>query len=340
MPRRAKRDAVRAPYATKAALALVLAGALTACTGSSDSGDGKDGKPGGSTASPSAAEPGKYSTLPEPCDAVGTGTLRDLLPGAAAAEDDGTAAPSPSADPYEGEPSATYDTDRRVGCRWKNATTLSTRHLNIDFERVVSYDPSVSDDEQAAQLYAKKARKAHIPLAPGDESTDSDSGAGSDSDKDPDASGEPGESGGKTPEGHASPTEESGRGHESDGADEHGKGGTGGSADSDGGTGDKGGKGGGDGESASPGSETPTPDEDLAPRSLDDLADAAYIDDALHTADSGIHRDVTLVFRTANVIATVEYDQWVTDKHRIPDSEELQEKARKLAGHLAEQFGD
>ncbi|UNS98297.1 hypothetical protein MMF93_18935 [Streptomyces tubbatahanensis] len=350
MPRRAKRDAVRASYATKAALALVLAGALTACTGSSDSEDGNDGKPGGSSASPSAAEPGKYSTLPEPCDAVGTGTLRDLLPGAAAAEEDGTAAPSPSADPYEGEPSATYDTDRRVGCGWKNATTLSTRHLNIDFERVVSYDPSVSDDEQAAQLYVKKARKAHIPLAPGDGSTDSgagadsDAGAGSDSDsgKDPDASGEPEKSGGKTPEGHASPTEEPGKGHESDGAggtggaDEHGKGGSG----DDGGKGGSGEDGGEDGASDSPGSDTPTPDEDLAPRSLDDLADAAYIDDELHTADSGIHRDVTLVFRTANVIATVEYDQWVTDKHRIPDSEELQEKARKLAGHLAEQFED
>ncbi|MEU5833114.1 hypothetical protein ABZ820_05405 [Streptomyces diacarni] len=341
MPRRAKRDAVRASYATKAALALVLAGALTACTGSSDTEDGNDGKPGGSSASPSAAEPGKYSTLPEPCDAVGTGTLRDLLPGAAAAEDEGTAAPSPSADPYEGEPSATYDTDRRVGCRWKNATTLSTRHLNIDFERVVSYDPSVSDDEQAAQLYVKKARKAHIPLAPGDDSTDSGPGADSDSDsgKDPGASGEPDKSGGKTPEGHASPTEESGKGHESDGAagtDEHGKGGKSGKS----GSGDDGGEDGEGGASDSPGSDTPTPDEDLAPRSLDDLADAAYLDDELHTADSGIHRDVTLVFRTANVIATVEYDQWVTDKHRIPDSEELQEKARKLAGHLAEQFED
>ncbi|NGO73689.1 hypothetical protein G5C65_36270, partial [Streptomyces sp. SB3404] len=78
--------------------------------------------------------------------------------------------------------------------------------------------------------------------------------------------------------------------------------------------------------------------EDLSPRSLDGIGDTAYINDKLDTEDSGVHRDITLVFRTANVIAVVEYDQWVTDKRRIPDSAELQDKARKLAEHLAGEF--
>ncbi|MEU2724516.1 hypothetical protein ACFW4X_27020 [Streptomyces smyrnaeus] len=298
MPRRAKRYATRgtfASYATSAALALTLAGALTACTGSSGPDDGGDGKQGSSSASPSAAAPGKYDTLPEPCGTVTVSQLREMLPGAAAAEEEGTPAPSDSASPYEGEASVTYDTDRRVGCRWKSATTLSTRHLAVDFERVVSYDPAVSDDEQAERLYAKKARKAGIAV------TSEGSASGSPS--------------GKTPEGHASPTDKKGSSDEG---------------------GDKGGSQDPEGETEE--SASPTPDEDLAPRALDDIGDAAYVDDSLHTADSGLHRDITLVFRKANVIATVEYDQWVTDKHRIPDSHELQEKARELAEQLAGRF--
>ncbi|MGP3985762.1 hypothetical protein [Streptomyces sp. 3N207] len=301
MPRRAKRYAQRgalASYATNAALALALTGALTgaltACTGSTGAGDDEDGKPGSSSASASAPAPGKYDSLPEPCGTVGVGQLREMLPGAAAAEDDDTPAPSDSAGPYEGESSVTYDTDRRVGCRWKSATTLSTRHLSVDFERVVSYDPAVSDDEQAERLYKKKARKAGITPAPG--------GSGSAS----------GQSTGKTPDGDASPTGKKGSSDDRDSSE--------------------------DSEDDTEDSPSPTPDEELAPRSLDDVGDAAYIDDELHTADSGLHRDITLVFRTANVIATVEYDQWVTDKHRIPDSNELQEKARELAEQLTGRF--
>ena len=59
----------------------------------------------------------------------------------------------------------TYDADRRVGCRWKSSTSLGSRHLHIDFQRVVSYDGDVSDEDKAAQLYADKARAADIPHA-------------------------------------------------------------------------------------------------------------------------------------------------------------------------------
>lgn len=302
MPRRAKRYATRAGLAssaTSAALVLALAGTITGCTGSSGGEDDRDGKSGGASASPSAAAPGKYDSLPEPCGTVAMSRLRDMLPGAAAADGEGgeenTAAPSTGPDPLEGEASTTYDTDRSVGCRWKSATTLGTRHLSVQFERVVSYDPSVSDDEQAERLYGEKARKAGISGAPSP------------------TSGSPV---GKTPDGHASATAEDGG--KSTGGDDPDS-----SADPD------------KSPEESPSS---TAEEDVAPRALQDIGDAAYLDDALHTADSGLHRDITLVFRTANVITTVEYDQWVTDKHRIPDSHELQKKTRELAEQLAGRF--
>lgn len=317
MPRRARTYAKHVTYATNAALVITLVGALTACTDSSGSDSEGDTKAGGPSASATVAEPGKYRTLPEPCGTVSLNTLKDMLPGAAASEegdpdpDSVTAGPSPS--PYEGEASVTYDTDRRSGCRWKSATTLGTRHLHVDFERVVSYDPEVSDDGQAERLYDRKASKAGIPvsLSPGDDGTDSEDGEdgeGGQPEDDPSGGGKKSEKG-STPDGGASPSD-----------DDPSK-----------------------GTSASPESSendgpTPGTEGELSPRTLDSIGDTAYINDKLDTGDSGLHRDITLVFRTANVIATVEYDQWVTDKHRIPDSRELQDKARQLAEQLAAQF--
>ncbi|MEW1658947.1 MULTISPECIES: hypothetical protein [unclassified Streptomyces] len=74
----------------------------------------------------------------------------------------------------------------------------------------------------------------------------------------------------------------------------------------------------------------------LAPRALDGLGDAGFLNDQLITTDSGVHRDVTVVFRTSNVIVTLTYDQWSTDKSHLPESQELQDKARSLAGELAD----
>ncbi|MFG3251985.1 hypothetical protein [Streptomyces sp. NPDC048172] len=304
-----------------AALALLLTGALAACTGSSDPDDEADTKPGDPTATTSTAPPGKHRTLPEACGTVSVAMLKDLLPGAAAEEeasDDGSGGDDPSPSPYEGEASVTYDTDRRVGCRWKSATTLGTRHLTIDFERVVSYDPAVSDDEQAGLLYERKATKADIPLTtPSPEESD-------------DTSGETGDSeGADSPESSESPDgsgEKSKGEKEKDGAKESAKGKKKGDAEGDGASADE-------TDATQDGTE-----EQLSPRTLDGIGDAAYINDKLDTEDSGVHRDITLVFRTANVIATVEYDQWVTDKHRIPGSRELQDKAQELSEQLVGRF--
>lgn len=305
-------------YLTGVALAVMLSGGLTACSGSSDEGSGEDTKPGSSASAQPPAEPGRYSTLPEPCGAVSIDTLKELLPGAEAAE---SATPGKSADadpdasPYKGEATVTYDTDRRVGCRWKSSTSLATRHLAVDLERVVSYDPAVSDDKQAQLLYDERAGQAEIP-------TDDDSGSPSkdgkaDEGENGDAQGD--SKGGGT--GSEDPDKD---------ADKKGQGG-GGSEKPDSGAAD---------ESDEGPDASQSPDEDLSPRMLDGIGDNAYIDDELDTTDSGVHRDITLVFRSANVIATIRYDQWLTDKRRTPDSAELQEKARSVAEELAGDFDD
>ncbi|MGW7520365.1 hypothetical protein ACWGJ2_32770 [Streptomyces sp. NPDC054796] len=298
-------------------MALTLAGGLTACTGSSGEDGGDDTKPGGASTSTAAAPPGKYRTLPEPCGAVDTSTLKKLLPGAEG-EETGSGDANPSASPYEGEPTVTYDTDRRVGCRWKSATTLGTRHLTVNMERVVSYDPAISDDEQAEMLYDEKAAKADIP-ASGSPSAESDADSGSDGDgsgEDSGADSEKSDSGSASPSPPSSSSSHKSTDPDADKSEDEERT----AEDEDAGS--------------------PSPGDDLSPRVLTGIGDTAYIDDQLDTADSGVHRDITLVFRTANVIATVEYDQWVTDKRRLPDSAELQEKAQSVARELAEHFSD
>ncbi|MER7897475.1 DUF3558 domain-containing protein [Streptomyces sp. NPDC096046] len=140
-------------------IAVLLAAVLAGCTGgSADGGTTDDPNPGDAgTASP-AAEPGRYRTLPEPCAVVGESTLDELLPGIRQIRDEEQRAKA-----YEGEPTSTFDTDRKVGCRWKVDSPDATDHLWIDFERVVSYDNSVSDDGQAEQLFAEQEASAHLP---------------------------------------------------------------------------------------------------------------------------------------------------------------------------------
>ncbi|MFI0777720.1 DUF3558 domain-containing protein [Streptomyces sp. NPDC021212] len=297
----------RATPAAALLIAVLATAGLSGCTGS-DAKPGADDSTSGDSGSTVSAEPGRYNTLPEACGAVSAKTLRRLLPGGT--EDDKA---------YDGQATVTYDIDRRDGCRWKLATPSGTRYLTLDFERVVSYDPSVSDDDRALELYEKKASAADIPDTPPSPSAgtsdedESDGGAS--------ASSSPG-SGSGTSSGKGSASADSG------------KSGAGSEKGNTGEKGDTGTPGAGDDESTASDGATPENPDATAPRRLDDLADDAFLNDQLITKDSGIHRDITVVFRSSNVIATIEYDEWSINKKDIPESEELQGNAEDLAQEL------
>ena len=153
-------------------VAVLLAVVLAGCTSGSGGGDQPDdSKAGGSATTAPAAQPGKYRTLPEPCGAVSHDTLDTLLPGIEQATDD-----EQREKEYAGDATQTFDTDRRVGCRWKVESTSATDHLLIDFERVVSYDNAVSDDSKAGDIYATRETAADLPApatSSGDTTTES-----------------------------------------------------------------------------------------------------------------------------------------------------------------------
>ncbi|MBX9396104.1 DUF3558 domain-containing protein [Streptomyces sp. TRM72054] len=268
-------------------VAALLAALLAGCTGGSDGGETTDSansdNAGTATA---AAEPGRYRTLPEPCGAVREDTLDSLLPGLQQIVDE-----EQREQAYQGKPTLTYDNDRKVGCRWKVESSSATDHLFIDFERVVSYDNTVSDDARAQELFAAAQEAADLPeptptetnteTATADE-TESPSGTAS-----PSATTSP--SG--TTSGSSSPT--------------------------------------GPASSATPAA--------LQPRVLDGLADEAFLDDELSSSGSTAkQRTVTVAFRTSNVIVTIEYEEQPATVGVVPDSKEMQDRARKLAAQLAD----
>ncbi|MFJ9414921.1 hypothetical protein ACIRPT_12230 [Streptomyces sp. NPDC101227] len=290
-----QRKSLRKSFAPGAALvaAAALAVGLTGCTaGSGTDGGDADAKGGDASTSSQAVEPGRYQTLPEACRLPARSTVRGLLPG-----DDQQLSREEADKVYAGQADVTYDTDRRVGCHWKRETTEGTRHLALDIVRVVSYDPAVSDDDRAQEIYSDKAQAAEIPAD------------GSASPTAPPSSPK------STPEAKSA----------KEGKDDKAKGG----------------KGKPSGSPASPSTEaTADPGSSTAPRVLSGLGDAAFLNDKLATADSGVHRDITVVFRTSNVIVTITYDQWSTDKANLPVSQELQDKARSLAGELADSLSE
>ncbi|MFF8969954.1 DUF3558 domain-containing protein [Streptomyces sp. NPDC014995] len=87
----------------------------------------------------------------------------------------------------------------------------------------------------------------------------------------------------------------------------------------------------------SPSPSASTTPADLQPRLLDDLGDEAFVDDVLSSSGSTAkQRTVTVAFRTSNVIVTIEYEEQPTTIGTVPDSKEMQDRARKLAAQLAD----
>ncbi|MFF1358178.1 DUF3558 domain-containing protein [Streptomyces sp. NPDC058297] len=297
-------------------VAALLAALLTGCTGSSDAtGEATDSKPGDVGTSAAAARPGKYRTLPEPCRQLDRGTLDKMLPGVKELPEGNQRDKA-----YEGAATVTYDTDRRVGCRWKDDGADATHRLLVDFERVVSYDNTMSDDTEADQVFTSKRIAAHLPEpAP----TDTTSPASSEDADKVDAKGTGHNAGQDTAKDAAKNTDK--------GTDE-------GTAE-EGGKSDKGDDTASDDASSTP-SDDSAPGVDLQPRVLDDLGNEAFLDDQLTASTSaGGHRKVTVVFRTSNVIVTVEYEQQPGPAAEVPDSKEMQDRARELARKLAGTLG-
>ncbi|MFD3945884.1 DUF3558 domain-containing protein [Streptomyces sp. NPDC058579] len=280
------------------ALGAALVLGLTGCSAGSGAGTGAvDSKAG--PAAP-AAPPGRYRTLFEPCGAVPHNTLRDLLPGATQLPDDERDAA------YRGTAAVTYDTDRRVGCSWKADTPDSMHRLRLDIERVVSYDPAVSDDDRAQEVFAGKQLAADLPQPPPPPTGTTPSGTGT-----------PGGTATGTPS--AQGTQSTPSATTAPGAPQGTPSGT----------------------STGTAATTPTtaPTTGLEPRVLAGLGQVAFLDDALSAGGAnGRHRTVSVVFRTSNVIVTVEYVEQTTGSAEAPDSQELQEKARNLARLLAERL--
>ncbi|MFF0382967.1 DUF3558 domain-containing protein [Streptomyces sp. NPDC004286] len=268
--------------------AALLAALLAGC--SSGSGGGTptdDANPGDSATTEPAAQPGRYRTLPEPCGAIGEDTLGTMLPGIQQLTD-----PDQRDKAYRGVPALTYDTDRKVGCRWKVESTLATDRLAVDFERVVSYDNAVSDDAQAQKLFQDMAKAADLPLPS------------------PSTSASPSTSTSTSPSGSPSPSADPSGSPSADASTDPAAGGS--------------------------GSAAPT---DLQPRVLPDLGDEAYLDDQLGSSGSTAEaRTVTVVFRTSNVVVTIDYEEQPMAVGAVPDSKELQDRARDLASQLADKL--
>ncbi|MFI8323491.1 DUF3558 domain-containing protein [Streptomyces sp. NPDC085529] len=277
-----------------AGLAVTL-GALTGCSAADPAEDVTLDAKAGAAAAP-VAPPGRYRTLFEPCGAVPPATLRELLPGTTALTD------AERAKVLRGTTAVTYDTDRRVGCSWNADTEDGGAHrLVLDVERVVSYDPTVSDAARAQEVYTRKQLAAGIAVpatpTPGPTTATPTTAA-------PPATASTAVSTSAT----ASPTGPAG--------------------------------------SPSSGATPPAEGAPSAPattglesRTLGGLGDTAFVDDTLGKAGGNGHqRVVSVVFRTSNVIVTVEYRQRTTGVAAAPDSKELQDRAQNLARLLADRL--
>ncbi|MFF7152853.1 DUF3558 domain-containing protein [Streptomyces griseoaurantiacus] len=273
----------------------LLAALLAACTGGSGDGSAQDDKAGGSATSTPVAQPGKYSTLSDACTVPDSEELEALLPGLKLLTDEEQREKA-----YDGTATLTYDNDRRSGCRWKAESDAASDQLYIDFERVVSYDASVSDDDSAARVFDEKAEAADIPrdgavTSVGPSSTSSASAENGKNSKD--AKGSKGAKGADGAEAAKGP--------------------------------------------GNSGSESPDPSSgssssaSVLPRLLDGLGDEAFLDDALSPTQQ---RTVTVVFRTSNVLVTVQYEEQPTRTGTVAGSEEMQDRAQNLARQLAGSF--
>ncbi|WP_234321241.1 DUF3558 domain-containing protein [Streptomyces katrae] len=97
------------------------------------------------------------------------------------------------------------------------------------------------------------------------------------------------------------------------------------------------------GQSPSPGTGSPSaPPPELGSRVIEGLGTEAFLEDKLSAAGASAAqaRTVRIVFRTSNVIVTVEYSVQPALPGTVPSSPETQDRARQLAQALVERFND
>ncbi|MFC9734745.1 DUF3558 domain-containing protein [Streptomyces roseolus] len=294
----------------------VALGALTGCSAAGTAEDVTVDAKAGSAAVP-VAPPGRYRTLFEPCGAVPQAALRELLPGTVALSD------VERAKALRGTAAVTYDTDRRVGCTWSADTADGGSHrLVLDVERVVSYDPTVSDATRAQEVYTRKQLAAGIAVPVTPTPTPTAPATGPTTAPASGTTGTAGTSGAATttppattaPPGTRTSTTGTGTGTTPTGVPSSAA------------------------AAGAPSAGTPSAPATtgLEPRLLGGLGDIAFVGDTLGSAGgAGRQRVVSVVFRTSNVVVTVEYRQRTTGTAPAPDSKELQDRAQNLARLLA-----
>ncbi|WP_423833724.1 DUF3558 domain-containing protein [Streptomyces manipurensis] len=301
-----RKAAVRRVLPGIAMLTALAAGAvgLTGCTDGGDEGGPSDSKAGGSSAAP--AQPGKYRSLPAPCKAgLDSKKLKAMLPVPE------SFTPEQRDQLYAGVADSSYDGDRHVGCRWTSQTPEETRLLSVGFERVVSYDRAVaSDDDKAKQVYVRRLTDARLPF-PGPATTPSPGAPGATASTPPPA----GQSAATPP-----PAGAPSSGTPSSGAPSAGTPATG---------------------TPAPGT-SPSPQPELGSRVLEGLGTEAFLEDKLSPAGATAaqSRTVRIVFRTSNVLVTVEYSVQPAAPGTIPPSAETQDRTRQLAQALVERFNE
>ncbi|MCX5177726.1 DUF3558 domain-containing protein [Streptomyces virginiae] len=89
-------------------------------------------------------------------------------------------------------------------------------------------------------------------------------------------------------------------------------------------------------------SASPSAPVELGSRVLEDLGNDAFLEDKLSPAGASAaqSRTVRIVFRTSNVIVTIEYSVQPALPGTVPPSTETQDKARQLAQALAERLSE
>ena len=312
-----ERKTVRRRVLPGIAMLTAIAAAVTGLSGCTDGNGGRtsDPKNGGNTAAP--AQPGKYRSLPQPCKAADGKPLKAMLP----ASDSLTTEARERL--YEGIADASYDGDRHVGCRWNSQAPEGTLLLSVNFERVVSYDrATTSDDGKAHEVFVNRLTAAKLPF-PGSATTPGGTPGGTPG---PNPGTTPGTNPGANPAQNPPSVTPPAAPSTAPSAPPS----TGPAAPSA-------------SPSGSPsGSPSPSAPPELGSRVLEGLGNEAFLDDKLSAAGATAAqaRTVRIVFRTSNVIVTVEYSVQPAGPGTVPPSTETQDRALLLAEALVERFNE